>query len=68
VTFAGGVVSESIRLLTLSLSDEPQWVGVSLRQFDDRWAAIICSDEEAPPQPDQLKGLAFFGDTAEQAE
>ncbi len=30
--------------------------------------AITCSDDEAPPQPDQLKGLAFFGDTAEEAE
>ncbi len=41
---------------------------VYVRQFEDRWAAIICSDDEAPPQSDQLKGIAFFGDTAEEAE
>lgn len=35
---------------------------------EDRWAALICSDDEAPPQSDQLKGITFFGDTAEQAE
>ncbi len=56
------------RLLVQGPSDEAQWVKVYVRQFEERWAAILCSDEEAPPQPDQLKGLAFFADTAEQAE
>ena len=49
-------------------SDEPQWVRVYVRQFEERCAAIICPDDEAPPQPGQLKGIAFFGETAEQAE
>ncbi len=56
------------RILTQGPSDEAQWVKVYVRQFEERWAAIILSDDEAPPQPDQLKGIAFFGDTAEQAE
>jgi hypothetical protein len=58
----------SRRLLVQGPSGEPQWVRVYVRQVEDRWTAIICSEEEAPPLPGQLKGLAFFGDTAEQAE
>jgi hypothetical protein len=56
------------RILTLGPSDEPQWVRVYIGQMGDRWAALICSDDEAPPQSDQLKGIAFFADTAEEAE
>ena len=56
---AGGVMRVR-RLLVQSPSDEAQWVKVYVRQFEDRWTAIICSDGEAPPPPDQLKGLAFF--------
>ncbi len=56
------------RIPVLGPSDEPQWVRVYVRQYGDRWAAIICADDETPPLPDQLKGIAFFGDTAEAAE
>jgi hypothetical protein len=56
------------RLLTQGGNDEPLWVKLYVTQRGDKWAAMICADEEAAPQPDQLKGLAFFGDTAEEAE
>jgi hypothetical protein len=56
------------RILIQGPSDEAQWVKIYIRQYEDRWAAIICSDDEAPPQSDQLKGITFFADTAEAAE
>ena len=58
----------SRRLLTVGPGNEAQRVRVYVRQIGDRWAAIICSDEEAPPQPDQLKRIDFFGETAERTE
>jgi hypothetical protein len=56
------------RILTQGPSDEGLWVRIYVRPLGDRWAAMIVSDDEAPPQPDQLKGLAFFADTADDAE
>ena len=56
------------RMLTLGPSDESLWVRVYVRQIGEKRTAIICSDEEAPPQPDQLKGIAFFGETPAAAE
>lgn len=56
------------RLLTLSPSDEPLWVKVYVRQIGEKWAAMIVADNETPPLPEQLKGLALFGDTPEEAE
>jgi len=38
-----------------------------VRAGENRSAALIVSDEEAPPQPDQVKGLTFFGNTGEDA-
>ncbi|GEM_PF-5561218 len=29
---------------------------------------MIVADGESPPEPESLKGIAFFGDSAEQAE
>jgi len=55
-------------LLTLSPDNEPLWVQLYVHQIGDRWAAMLVADEESPPEPDTLKGLAFFGATPEVAE
>jgi len=56
------------RLLTLGPSEEPLWAKVYVRQIGEKWAAMIVADNETPPLPEQLKGLALFGDTPEEAE
>jgi len=56
------------RLLTLGPSEEPLWVRLYVRPCSERWAALIVADEDAPPQPDQLKGIVLFGNTADEAE
>jgi hypothetical protein len=56
------------RLLTVGPDNEPQWVRLCLQQIEETWAAMILADEEQPPEPGQLKGLAFFGATSKEAE
>lgn len=56
------------RLLTLGPSDEPLWVKVYVRQIGERWVAMILQDDDPPPSSEELKGIAFFGDTPEEAE
>ena len=58
----------SRRLLTLGPDNEPLWVRLYVQQIDDRWAALLVADGELPPEVGQLKGLAFFGVTREEAE
>ena len=58
----------SSRLLNFGLSNEPLWVKLYIRQIGEKWAAIIVAENETPPLPDQLKGLALFGDTPGEAE
>ena len=58
----------SRRLLTLSPDNEPLWVRLYVHQIGEAWAAMIVGDDELPPEPGALKGLAFFGATREEAE
>ncbi len=58
----------STRLLTLGPDSEPMWVRLYTQQIGDRWAAMLVADAAPPPEPGRLTGLAFFGDTAEEAE
>jgi hypothetical protein len=45
-----------------------QWVRLGIHQIGDRWAAMLLADEDSPPEPGALKGLAFFGATPGEAE
>ncbi len=58
----------SRRLLTLGADNDPIWVRLYIQQIGDRWAAILVADGVPSPEPGRLTGLAFFGDTAEEAE
>jgi hypothetical protein len=56
------------RLLTLSPGHEPLWVRLYVQKIESVWAAMLVGDDELPPEPGELKGLAFFGATAEVAQ
>ena len=56
------------RLLTLGPSEEPLWGKVSVRPIGERWAAMILRDDDPPSGCEELRGIAFFGDTPEAAE
>jgi len=56
------------RLLTVSPDHEPLWVRLYIHQVGDRWAAMLLADDAPPPEPGSLTGLAFFGETPEDAE
>jgi hypothetical protein len=56
------------RLLTRGPSDEPMWVQLHITHMGHAWCAMILADDEQPPKPEHLKGLAFFGTTPEEAE
>ncbi len=58
----------SRRLLTPSPDHEPMWVRLYVHTVGDKWAAMLVADGVLPPEPGTLKGLAFFGATAEEAE
>jgi hypothetical protein len=58
----------SHRLLTFSPDNEPLWVRLYVHQIDEAWAAMVVADEALPPGPGELKGMAFFAPTAEEAE
>ena len=58
----------SRRLLTFSPDNEPPWVRLYVHQIGEQWAAMLLADEKPPPEPGALKGLAFFGETPEDAE
>ncbi len=62
------MIERSRRLLTLGPDNEPLWVRVYVQQIGDSWAAMIVGDDVLPPEPGELKGLAFFGNTPEEAE
>ncbi len=61
-------MTRSRRILTRGEDDEPVWVWLYVQPIGERWAAMLVADGVQPPGPDELKGLAFFGDTAEEAE
>ena len=56
------------RLLTIGPDGEPLWVALYVQPVEDRWAAMIVADGVLPPGPDEVKGMAFFAETAEEAE
>ena len=56
------------RLLTLSPDNESLWVRLYVHQIRERWAAMIVADDALPPRPEELKGMAFFGETQGEAE
>ena len=39
-----------------------------VHKIDAVWAAMIVGNDELPPEPGALKGLAFFGATRDEAE
>lgn len=55
-------------LLTLSPDNEPLWVRLYVHEIEDVWAAMIVGDENLPPGPGELKGMAFFGASPEEAK
>ena len=58
----------SHRLLTLNPDTEPMWVRLYVHPVGEGWAAMIVVDRARPPEPGSLKGMAFFGETANEAE
>ena len=39
-----------------------------VHKIDAVWAAMIVGNDELPPEPGALNGLAFFGATRDEAE
>ncbi len=58
----------SRRILTQGESDEPLWIQLYAAPCFDSWATMILPEDEQPPSAGELRGLAFFGETAEAAE
>ena len=58
----------SRRILTLGPDSDPLWVCIYVQPIGDRWAAMSTADNVTLPAPGGLKGLGFFGETAEEAE
>ncbi len=56
------------RLLTLGPDNEPMWVRLYVHRVGDHWAAMLVADGAKPPQPGELKGTGFFGDTPAEAK
>jgi len=56
------------RLLTLGPDHEPLWIRLYVRKVDEVWAAMFLADNELPPEPGTLKGIALFGATPEEAK
>ncbi len=47
---------------------KPLWVRLYVQQVGGIWAAMIVADDAPPPKPGSVKGVAFLGDTAAEAE
>ncbi len=56
------------RVFGLDPECKPLPVLLCTAQIEGRWAAMIVAEGEQPPASGQLKGLAFFGMTPEEAE
>ena len=56
------------RILTHGPESEPLWARLYVQEIEEAWAGMIVVDDESPSAPGTLKGIAFFGDTAEEAE
>jgi hypothetical protein len=55
-------------LLTLGPDNEPMWVCLYVYPIGNQSAAMIVGNTVPPPMPGEVKGLGFFGATAEEAE
>ena len=44
------------------------WVRLYVYPVAERWAAAILADSDPLPEPDSLRGMAFFGESPEEAE
>ena len=56
------------RILTHHPAGKLFWLRSYVQRVGTLWAAMIVPDGASPPEPGSLKGLAFFGDTAAEAE
>jgi hypothetical protein len=56
------------RLLTRGPNDEAVWRTVHVRPIDERWVAMIHTDGDQPPGPNELRGIALFSANPEAAE
>jgi len=59
---------KSTRMLTLGPHNEPLWLQRYIYPIHDRWFATPVADGVAPPGPDEVQGVGFFGETADEAE
>ncbi len=56
------------RPITFIPDNEPLWIRLSVWQIGETWVAKIVVANAPVPRPGELKGLAFFRATAEEAE
>ncbi len=56
------------RRFVLDSGEDARWIRVYVQPIGDVWAPMAVDEDEAPPAPGQLKGIVFFGGTAEEAE
>ena len=61
------MVNRSLRLLTLGLSDQAQWIRLVIHPIEDFWTAMLVRAQEPPPEPGSLTGLCLFGKTSKEA-
>ena len=61
-------MSKSIRIVTVGPDPDPLWVRLCVQPIGERWAAMVLGDTGSPPEPDEVRGQGFFGDTADEAE
>jgi hypothetical protein len=56
------------QILTHGPAHEPLGVRLYVQKIRDRWTAMLLADEDPPPEPGVMTGLACFGATPEEAE
>ncbi len=56
------------RLLPRGPSNEPLWVRLYVTPLGKRWVAMVLPEGVTPPDPEELKRTAFFGDTPAEAK
>ena len=57
---------KSMRVLTVNPDHEPLWVRLYVYPFAEGWAAILA-DGVPPPELSSLPGIAFIGETPDDA-
>ena len=55
-------------MLIVGPDHEPLWVRLYVWPIGERWAAMIVADGVELPEPRELKGTGFFGDTPAEAK